>query len=63
MQFGKKTMSVVFVILREKVYYFSTNETRDKFLEDPATYLTKDGPLKVCTHISAYINQTIFDTK
>lgn len=36
----------VAAVFREKVYYFSTNESRDKFLEDPGSFLSKDAPLK-----------------
>lgn len=32
---------------REKVYYFSTSEARDKFLANPDDYIPKDGPPKV----------------
>ncbi|XP_077977825.1 adenylate kinase 9-like isoform X2 [Glandiceps talaboti] len=31
---------------REKLYYFSSTEARDKFLNDPAQYVAKDRPLK-----------------
>ena len=33
---------------REKSYYFSSAEARDKFLEDPTVYLPKGKPVKVC---------------
>ena len=32
---------------REKVYYFSSSETRTKFLENPKEFLPKNDPLKV----------------
>ena len=34
-------------VYREKVYYFSTNESREKFLEEPPLFLNKDEPLQV----------------
>lgn len=33
---------------REKYYYFSTPENRDKFLENPEEYVSHNEPLKVC---------------
>lgn len=32
---------------REKTYYFSGLEARDAFLENPAEFVAKSGPLKV----------------
>ena len=32
---------------REKIYYMSTPDARDKFLEDPNVFLPKDKPLEV----------------
>ena len=32
---------------REKIYYLSTPEARDKFLEDPTVFLPKDKPFNV----------------
>ena len=34
---------------REKTYYISTSEARDKFLENPAAFLPKDKPFDVRT--------------
>ena len=33
---------------REKVYYFSSNDARDKFLANPEEFLPRNGPPKVC---------------
>jgi adenylate/nucleoside-diphosphate kinase len=33
---------------REKSYYFSSGDAREKFLEDPMIYLPKGKPFKVC---------------
>lgn len=33
---------------REKTYYMSSIETRDKFLANPWEYLPSDKPLQVC---------------
>lgn len=38
---------------REKYYYFSTPDNRDKFLENPEEYLSHNEPLKVC-HFSDF---------
>ena len=32
---------------KDKVYYFSTNEARDEFLESPETFLPTDKPFQV----------------
>lgn len=32
---------------KEKIYYFSTSEYRDKFLNDPEEYVAHNEPLKV----------------
>ena len=34
---------------REKIYYFSSNEARDKFLSSPEDFLPTNGPPKVCS--------------
>lgn len=39
---------------REKYYYFSTSENRDKFLENPDEYVSHNEPLKVC---NSYIQE------
>ena len=33
---------------REKTYYLSTQDNKDKFLSDPQKYLPKDKPCSVC---------------
>lgn len=32
---------------REKLYYFSSEEAKEKFAEDPVAYIAKEKPLKV----------------
>lgn len=34
---------------REKIYYFSTPEAKEKFLEHPEDYVSQNEPLKVKT--------------
>lgn len=34
---------------REKIYYFSSPEAKEKFLEQPEEYVAHDEPLKVKT--------------
>ena len=34
---------------REKLYYFSSEEAREKFLDQPEQYLPQDKPLVVCS--------------
>lgn len=43
---------------REKTYYFSTNEARDKFLANPEEFLPKDKPLEVTNYLLSclYLN-------
>jgi len=33
---------------RERLYYFSSEEAKDKFAENPTAYIAKGKPLKVC---------------
>jgi adenylate/nucleoside-diphosphate kinase len=43
---------------REKTYYFSTKEARDKFLANPEEFLPKDKPLEVTNYLLSclYLN-------
>ena len=33
---------------REKLYYFSSEEAKEKFTEDPVAYIALGKPLRVC---------------
>lgn len=37
----------VAAMFREKVYYFSSAENKDKFILEPTNFLSEEGPLKV----------------
>jgi YHS domain-containing protein len=48
---------------REKVYYFSTNEARDKFIVNPTEFLPKHKPLDVSTGQANSRNKLLEDSR
>lgn len=36
---------------REKLYYFSSEEAKEKFAEDPVSYIAQGKPLKVIVEV------------